>query len=145
MESTRSPKGDAKPLNEKQKKACYLRACGDSWDQISKKIPCTTRTLINWRKHPHWDEYLAARHAEWIEEYESAFTRILPAAAKVHGRLLLSNDEHIQMRAVSAAHTHRIACVKEIETRSEVEELREMVATLTEQLEQQQQRDCQGS
>ena len=43
-----------------------MRACGDSWDQIGKKIGCTVRTLENWRKHPAWDQYLEEKRLEWV-------------------------------------------------------------------------------
>ena len=113
-----------------------MRACGDSWDQISKKLDCTVRTLENWRKHPAWDKFLEAKKKEWVEEYELTFSRMMPEVAIKHQQLIHSNSEAIAMRAVDSAHANHVRCVKEAETKSEVQMLTEMVQALTEQLAQ---------
>ena len=125
-----------KPLTDRQKKAAYMRACGDSWDQISKKLDCTVRTLENWRKHPAWDQFLEAKKKEWVEEYELTFSRMMPEVAIKHRELVHSKSEAIAMRAVDSAHSNHVRCVKEAETKSEVQLLTEMVQALTEQLAQ---------
>ena len=114
-----------------------MRACGDSWDQIGKKIGCTVRTLENWRKHPAWDQYLEEKRREWVAEYETTFTRMMPEVAQKHQQLVHSQSEAIAMRAVDSAHANHVRCVREQETKSEVEELKEMVKQLLEQLVQQ--------
>lgn len=126
-----------KPLTDRQKQAAFLRANGDSWDQIGKKIGCTVRTLENWRKHPAWDAYLDRKKREWIEEYEATFTRMMPAVAQRHQQLVHSESEAIAIRAVDSAHANHIRCVREQETKSEVQELKEMVQMLLDQLAQQ--------
>lgn len=125
-----------KPLTERQKCAAYMRACGDSWDQISKKLQCTVRTLENWRKHPAWEPFLEEKKKEWIAEYELTFVRMMPEVAQKHRQLVHSKSEAIAMRAVDSAHANHVRCVKEQETKCEVEELRHAVLLLTEQLAQ---------
>ena len=129
--------GTVKPLTERQKRAAYMRACGDSWDQISKKIECTVRTLENWRKHPAWDAFLELKKQEWVREYETSFTRMLPEVAEKHRELLHNESAAIRMRAVDSAHANHVRCVREQDTKSEVQELKEMVAMLLDQLAQQ--------
>ena len=131
-----APAGTVRPLTDRQKRAAYMRACGDSWDQISKKIECTVRTLENWRKHPAWDQYLEAKKEEWVQEYELTFSRLMPKAAQRHTELLDSESEAIKMRAVDSAHANHVRCVREKEVKSEVEELKDMVKLLLEQLAQ---------
>ncbi|WP_416223543.1 helix-turn-helix domain-containing protein [Synechococcus sp. CBW1107] len=128
--------GQVRPLTDKQRQAAYMRACGDSWDQIGKKIGCTVRTLENWRKHPAWDQYLEEKRREWVAEYETTFTRMMPEVAQKHRQLVHSQSEAIAMRAVDSAHANHVRCVREQETKSEVEELKEMVKQLLEQLAQ---------
>lgn len=137
MSELSAPEGTTKPLTDRQMKAVYMRACGDSWDQISKKLGCTVRTLENWRKHPAWNQFLEAKRKEWVEEYELTFSRMMPEVAQKHRQLVRSQSEAIAMRAVDSAHTNHVRCVKEAETKTEVQELRELVLALTEQLSQQ--------
>lgn len=125
-----------KPLTDRQMKAAYMRACGDSWDQISKKLNCTVRSLQTWRKHPCWDQFLEAKKKEWVEEYELTFTRMMPEVALKHRQLVHSKSEAIAMRAVDSAHSNHVRCVKEAETKTEVQQLTEMVQLLMGQLAQ---------
>ena len=124
------------PLSKKQLKAIDLRADGNSWDQIAKKMDVTPRTIQRWRALPEWAPALKRRQEEWIEEYEAKFTRMMPTVAHTHIKLLHSPNEAIQMRAVDSAHANHVRCVKEAETKSEVQVLTEMVHALTEQLAQ---------
>lgn len=130
-------RGTHKPLTNKQLRAIDLRCDGNSWDQIQKQIGITDRTLRAWRKHPDWDDRLKARQQEWVEEYETRFTKMLPKVAHTHGELLNSQSEAIRMRAVDSAHANHIRTVREKETKSEVEELKDMVRMLMEQLREQ--------
>ena len=137
MTGVSSLEGTVKPLNVRQLKAADLRAEGHSWDQISKSLDVTDRTLRVWRKHPEWDQVLEHRKQEWIKEYEMRFTKMLPAVAKRHTELVASQSEAIAIRAVDSAHANHVRCVRENETKSEVQELKEMVRMLCEQLAQQ--------
>jgi len=128
--------GTVKPLTKLQLRGIDLRAEGNSWDQIAKKCEVHPRTIHRWREHPLWNETLERRKKEWIEEYETAFTRMMPRVAYRHGELLGSQSEAIAMRAVDSAHANHVRCVREQETKSEVEELKEMVRQLLEQLAQ---------
>ena len=74
---------------------------------------------------------------EWIDQYEETFTRMLPRVAERHQQLVNSQSEAIAMRAVDSAHANHARCVREQETKSEVEELKEMVRMLLDQLAQQ--------
>lgn len=125
-----------KPFTSRQIAAVNLRVDGYSWDAISKELHLTERTLRTWRKHPEWDERIAERRKQWIDEYENAFTRMMPRVAAAHSELLCSQSEGIRMRAVDSAHANHVRCVKEQDTRSEIEALAEMVHRLTEQLAQ---------
>lgn len=125
------------PLSKKQLKAIDLRADGNSWDQIAKKLEVHPRTIARWRDHPDWKPTLKRRQDEWIEEYEAKFTRMMPRVAHTHIGLLHSSNEAIQMRAVDSAHANHARCVREQETKSEVQELKEMVQMLLDQLAQQ--------
>ena len=61
---------------------------------------------------------------------------MMPLVAQKHRELLMSQSEAIRMRAVDSAHSNHVRCVKEAETKSEVQLLTEMVQALTEQLAQ---------
>ena len=130
-------RGTHKPLTIKQLKAIDLRCDGNSWDQIAKKIDVTSRSIRSWRKHPDWDDTMKERQQEWVEEYENRFTKMLPKVAHTHDELLNSQSEAIRMRAVDSAHANHIRTVREKETKSEVEELKDMVRMLMEQLREQ--------
>lgn len=129
--------GTVRPLTKLQLKGVDLRAEGNSWDQIAKKCEVHPRTIARWRHHPLWNETLARRKQEWIEEYETAFTRMMPRVAYRHAELLASQSEAIAIRAVDSAHANHVRCIQQQETKSEVQELKEMVQMLCEQLAQQ--------
>lgn len=59
---------------------------------------------------------------------------MLPEVAMAHHQLLRSQSEAIKMRAVDSAHTNHSRCVREQDTKAEVEELKEMVRLLQDQL-----------
>jgi hypothetical protein len=62
---------------------------------------------------------------------------MLPKVAYTHAQLLQNESAAIRMRAVDSAHANHVRCVREQETKSEVEELKEMVRMLCDQLAQQ--------
>ena len=133
-----SPKTAAtKPFNQRQLKAVDLRAEGLSYDSIARAIQVTPKTIYEWKKLPEWDRLLKQRQESWSEEYELAFSRLMPKASKRHNELLDSQSEAIRMRAVDSAHSNHVRCVREQETKTEVEELKDMVRMLMEQLRQQ--------
>ena len=138
MQEMSQPTGTVKPLTKKQIKAVILRADGNSWDQISKQLDVTERTLRSWRKHPDWDSTLAERKETWIQEYEMKFTRMMPKVAHTHIKLLHSPNEAIQMRAVDSAHQNHGRLIREQDTKDEVAELKDMVRMLMDQLKEQQ-------
>ena len=133
-----SPKTAAtKPFNQRQLKAVDLRAEGLSYDSIARAIQVTPKTIYEWKKLPEWDRLLKQRQESWSEEYELAFSRLMPKASRRHDELLDSQSEAIRMRAVDSAHSNHVRCVREQETKTEVEELKDMVRMLMEQLRQQ--------
>ena len=129
--------GTCTPLNTRKLKAIDLRVEGNSWGEISRRLIVTERTIRTWRKHPEWEPTLKARQQEWVQEYEAKFTRMMPKVAHTHDELLGSKSEAIRMRAVDSAHANHVRCVREQETKSEVEELKGMVRMLLEQLQKQ--------
>jgi len=74
---------------------------------------------------------------EWVNEYEAKFKRMMPRVAHTHIKLLHSDSEAIQMRAVDSAHANYVRCIEKQEVRSEVDELKEMVRMLLDTLAQQ--------
>ena len=62
---------------------------------------------------------------------------MLPKVAHTHDLLLNSQSEVIRMRAVDSAHSNHVRCVREQETKTEVEELKGMVRALMAQLQEQ--------
>ena len=131
------PKGTVKPLTPKQLRAIQLRVDGNSWEQISQQLEVTQRTIYNWRQHPDWEREIKERKESWIEEYEMKFTRMMPRVAHTHIKLLHSQSEAIQMRAVDSAHANHGRLIREQDTKTEVEELKEMVRLLMDQLKTQ--------
>ena len=132
-----SPKTAAtKPFNQRQLKAVDLRAEGLSYDSIARAIQVTPKTIYEWKKLPEWDRLLKQRQESWFEEYELAFSRLMPKASRRHNELLDSKSEAIKMRAVDSAHSNHVRCVREQETKSEVEQLKDMVRMLVEQLKE---------
>lgn len=125
-----------KPFKKRQLKAVDLRAEGHSYDSIAQILEVTPKTIYQWKKNPEWDRLLKERQDSWVEEYENTFSRLMPKAAKRHTELLDSESEAIKMRAVDSAHANHVRCVREKEVKSEVEELKEMVKLLIEQLAQ---------
>ncbi len=117
-------------------KAVDLRAEGLSYDSIARAIQVTPKTIYEWKKLPEWDRLLKQRQESWYEEYEVAFSRLMPKASRRHNELLDSKSEAIKMRAVDSAHSNHVRCVREQETKSEVEELKDMVRMLVEQLKE---------
>lgn len=126
-----------RPLKKRQLKAIALRADGNSWEQVARKLEISERTLRAWRHHPDWNSTLEEMQREWVNEYESKFKRMLPRVAHTHIKLLHSESEAIQMRAVDSAHNNYVRCIEKQEVRSEVDELKEMVRMLLDQLAQQ--------
>ena len=132
-----SPKPAAtKPFNQRQLKAVDLRAEGLSYDSIARAVQVTPKTIYEWKKLPEWDRLLKLRQDSWAEEYELAFSRLMPKASRRHDELLDSQSEAIRMRAVDSAHSNHVRCVREQETKTEVEELKDMVRMLMEQLKE---------
>ena len=132
-----SPKTAAtKPFNQRQLKAVDLRAEGLSYDSIARAVQVTPKTIYEWKKLPEWDRLLKLRQDSWAEEYELAFSRLMPKASRRHDELLDSQSEAIRMRAVDSAHSNHVRCVREQETKTEVEELKDMVRMLMEQLKE---------
>jgi predicted transcriptional regulator len=125
-----------KPFKKRQLKAVDLRAEGYSYDSIAQILEVTPKTIYQWKKNPEWDRLLKERQDSWVEEYENTFSRLMPKAAQRHTELLDSESEAIKMRAVDSAHANHVRCVREKEVKSEVEELKDMVRLLLEQLAQ---------
>ena len=125
-----------KPFNQRQLKAVDLRAEGLSYDSIARAVQVTPKTIYEWKKLPEWDRLLKQRQDSWAEEYELAFSRLMPKASRRHDELLDSQSEAIRMRAVDSAHSNHVRCVREQETKTEVEELKDMVRMLMEQLKE---------
>lgn len=117
-------------------KAVDLRAEGLSYDSIARAVQVTPKTIYEWKKNPEWDRLLKHRQDSWAEEYELAFSRLMPKASRRHDELLDSQSEAIRMRAVDSAHSNHVRCVREQETKTEVEELKDMVRMLMEQLKE---------
>lgn len=115
-----------------------LRAEGYSYDQIAKAIDVTPKTIYMWRKNPEWNRLLKERQGSWVEEYEIAFSRLMPKASRRHAELLDSQSEAIRMRAVDSAHANHGRLIREQDTKTEVEELKDMVRMLMDQLKEQQ-------
>ncbi|MDA9149230.1 hypothetical protein N9N71_01685 [Synechococcus sp. AH-229-G18] len=61
---------------------------------------------------------------------------MLPDVAMRHRELLHNESAAIRMRAVDSAHANHVRCVREKEVKSEVDELKDMVKLLIEQLAQ---------
>ena len=95
-----------KPFNQRQLKAVDLRAEGLSYDSIAQAIQVTPKTIREWKKNPEWDRLLKQRQESWSEEYELAFSRLMPKASRRHDELLDSQSEAIRMRAVDSAHSN---------------------------------------
>lgn len=128
---------DNKPLTPKQLAAVRLRAMGKSVNDICVEIGITTQTYYRWKKLPTFAVKMEEMRQEWIEQYEQTFTQMLPRVAERHQQLVNSQSEAIAMRAVDSAHANHVRCVREQETKSEVQELKEMVKMLLDQLAQQ--------
>ena len=65
-----------KPFNWLQ-----LQAEGLSHDAIAQRLEVTPKTIYHWRNNPQWDRLLKEHKRSWVEEYETAFTRLMPTAA----------------------------------------------------------------
>jgi transposase len=128
--------GEAKQLTPKQRQVALLIAQGYSQEAAVREVAISIRTFHRWRQEPAFRAALESLKAEFISRYERSFTSMLPEVALKHRQLLHSQSEAIAMRAVDSAHTNHVRCVREQETKSEVEELKEMVKQLLEQLAQ---------
>ena len=110
---------------------------GKSVNTVCIEIGVTQQTYYRWKKLAPFQVALEEMKQQWIEQYEETFMGMLPAVAEKHQQLLHSQSEAIAMRAVDSAHANHVRCVKDGETKSEIEQLKEMVLMLTEQLAQQ--------
>ncbi len=110
---------------------------GKSVNDICVEIGVTQQTYYRWKKIARFNVAMEELKQEWIEQYEQTFTQMLPRVAERHQQLVNSQSEAIAMRAVDSAHANHIRCVREQDTKSEVEELKEMVRMLCDQLAQQ--------
>lgn len=126
-----------KKLTPKQLQAVKLRAMGKSVNDVCVEIGIVQQTYYRWKKLPPFQVALEEMKQQWIDDYENTFGRMLPLVALRHQQLVNSQSEAIAMRAVDSAHANHVRCVKEAETKTEVQELRELVLALTEQLSQQ--------
>lgn len=136
MSGTVQPDEDSKKLKPKQLQAVRLRAMGKSVNDLCVELGITQQTYYRWKKKPHFIEAMEEMKVQWIEQYENSFTHMLPEVAKKHRELLHSPTEGIAMKAVDSAHQNHIRCVREKETKSEVEELKDLVRALSDQLAQ---------
>ena len=127
---------ESKILNPKQRAVALLIAQGYSQEAACREIAISVRTFQRWRQLPEFISILNSLKAEFIDRYERSFTSMMPLVAMKHRELLASQSEAIRMRAVDSAHANHVRCVKEAETKTEVQLLTEMVQALTEQLAQ---------
>lgn len=127
---------ESKILNPKQRAVALLIAQGYSQEGACREVAISVRTFQRWRQLPEFIQVLDSLKAEFIDRYERSFTSMMPLVAQRHRELLGSQSEAIRMRAVDSAHSNHVRCVKEAETKSEVQLLTEMVQALTEQLAQ---------
>ena len=109
---------------------------GKSVNDLCVEIGITQQTYYRWKKKPGFMAAMEELKEEWIEQYETIFTQMMPRVAERHTQLVNSQSEAIAMRAVDSAHANHVRCVREKETKSEVEELKEMVKLLIDQLAQ---------
>lgn len=121
-------------LSPKQRQVAILIAQGYSQEKAVREVGMSIRTFQRWRKQPAFNEALETLKKEFIDQYERSFTSMLPEVAMAHRQLLRSQSEAIKMRAVDSAHTNHSRCVREQDTKAEVEELKEMVRLLQDQL-----------
>ena len=110
---------------------------GKSVNDLCVEIGITQQTYYRWKKIPGFLAAMEEMKQEWIEQYETVFTQMMPRVAERHSQLVNSQSEGIAMRAVDSAHANHVRCVREKETKSEVEELKDMVRMLLDQLAQQ--------
>ena len=110
---------------------------GTSVENTCREVGIVTKTWYRWSELPAFREAIDRYKQEWIEQYENAFTNLLPKVVSRHAQLLDSQSEAIQMRAVDSCHQHYSRNVREQEVKSEVEELKDMVQQLLGQLAQQ--------
>ena len=110
---------------------------GKSVNDICIEIGVTQQTFYRWKKKPEFNVALEELKQEWIDQYEQTFSQMLPRVAERHQQLVNSQSEAIAMRAVDSAHANHVRCVREKETKTEVEELKEMVRLLMDQLKTQ--------
>lgn len=137
MSGTVPSQPDSKKLTPKQLAAVRLRAMGKSVNDLCVEIGITQQTYYRWKKIPGFLAAMEEMKQEWIEQYETVFTQMMPRVAERHSQLVNSQSEGIAMRAVDSAHANHIRCVREKDTKSEVEELKDMVRMLLDQLAQQ--------
>lgn len=123
-------------LSPKQRSVALLIAQGYSQEGASREVGILLRTFQRWRKDPAFQAVLDSLKNECIERYERSFTSMLPEVAQRHRELLHNESAAIRMRAVDSAHANHVRCVREQDTKSEVQELKEMVQQLLEQLAQ---------
>lgn len=129
--------GDAKDvLSPKQRAVALLIAQGYSQEAAVREVAISIRTFQRWRKEPAFRAALDSLKTEFIERYERSFTSMMPEVAQRHRELLHNESAAIRMRAVDSAHANHVRCVREQDTKSEVQELKEMVQQLLEQLAQ---------
>lgn len=127
---------ESKQLSTKQRAVALLIAQGYSQEAAVREVAISLRTFQRWRKEPAFRAALDSLKNEFIERYERSFTSMLPEVAQKHRQLVHSQSEAIAMRAVDSAHANHVRCVREQDTKSEVEELKEMVKMLIDQLAQ---------
>lgn len=101
-----------------------------------RELGMSMRTFCRWKQLPAFQAALESMKTEFIDRYERSFTSMLPEVAQKHRQLVHSQSEAIAMRAVDSCHQHYHRNVKEQEVKSEVEELKEMVRMLIDQLAQ---------
>ena len=110
---------------------------GKSVNDICVEIGVTQQTYYRWKKKPEFNVALEELKQEWIDQYEHTFNNMLPRVAERHQQLVNSQSEAIAMRAVDSAHANHGRLIREQDTKTEVEELKEMVRLLMDQLKTQ--------
>ena len=123
-------------LSAKQRACALLLAQGYSQEGAMRELGMSMRTFCRWKQLPAFQAALESMKTEFIDRYERSFTSMLPEVAQKHRELLHNESAAIRMRAVDSAHANHVRCVREQDTKSEVEELKEMVKMLIDQLAQ---------
>ncbi len=87
-------------LTKHQERALRLRAGGEDWGDIARRLKIRQADLLTWREQPEFASGLERAREEYLEEQMARLMAMLPAAITKLGEALEKGGDTARMKAI---------------------------------------------